>query len=600
MNTKYDRLYQYSSEAQRGYKVIHHPELQEFQERECLTPQDIGENHDQTKQRLLWLYMRHASADHSDKLAAEACLRCVLSHYILSTVMDLKAKYRSHGLGLFEMLPLVLKDTDLSRSILGYAKILLPAKILETYDPERNLNLCAWAKMLTKQALTDVFREHHIYPATREGTLLEFARKTRLEQVLTNSNQFAANDIKIIATQLKVFRRIFERNPQRRGGAYHSPTPAQIKRMAMLFIRLMKSFGFNHVSVQFWILIPADCLANIIALKEFTRMIRVFHRLMKSFCYDDLPIQFWILLPADQLASICLLRQVIDLFNSFASAFNEDLDEIADRLRSYKYSSNLSTRPPDQQEPIEEQALVRVFKYVFGEHAEDRLNECFNMAIDQAIQRLLEGRGKNKLVAIRVFRLYYLQGRNQEEISGELGDNQGNSSKRNQGYYSNLLRNKDRAKDRLEMLLVLEPYVAQESIRFLKTYILEHEEEILTNVSRNRYGELQQNFTHSLQRAEDSYEALTQYITKSKESRDRERHPKLDQDENFFDQLVTYIEEEIKKYRKSIRQNQDIHTSIFINQLHRVTEKHLRKTQQEHSKKSERKSLKKTQRKNVD
>ena len=122
----------------------------------------------------LWQWVQ--STDESERLPAELCLRCWISHQIVQVCRQLADKFGDrHGFTYTDLFPFVLNDVIERRH--GAASTpyrSLASKILQTFNPDLG-RLSAWVKRHVEHDpdLSAFLQEHGVYMATDWGLLCD-------------------------------------------------------------------------------------------------------------------------------------------------------------------------------------------------------------------------------------------------------------------------------------------------------------------------------------------------------------------------------------------------------------------------------------------
>ncbi len=114
--------------------------------------------------------------------AAEACLRCFISHQIVYACQDLEAGFgKRHGVSRYDLLHLVLDDTSLIRDRPQSSYQSFASKVLDSFDPQQS-SLSTWTIRLVRQhsEVNAVLLEHGVYLVS-DWAILNDTKPSQLE-----------------------------------------------------------------------------------------------------------------------------------------------------------------------------------------------------------------------------------------------------------------------------------------------------------------------------------------------------------------------------------------------------------------------------------
>ncbi len=176
-----------------------------------------------------------ASAEPS---GAELGLRCYISHQIAYTCRQFAEQFgKTRGFGARELLPLVLTDVSLAKSLRAPAAAQtdsdyqpLAAEILRTFEPSRG-SLSAWTSRLVRQQreFNAFLRDRGVYLIS-DWALLNDTAPHRLPRCL----QLPAAEVERYQALLTSYHAVYRRDRLLAGqnGRCLPPTPAQLQRIA--------------------------------------------------------------------------------------------------------------------------------------------------------------------------------------------------------------------------------------------------------------------------------------------------------------------------------------------------------------------------------
>ncbi|BAY95705.1 hypothetical protein FDUTEX481_05245 [Tolypothrix sp. PCC 7601] len=155
--------------------------------------------------RQLW---RLYESESSDKLLAEVCLRCAISHYLKESCYKLVQQYgRKHNFSVEDLLPLVLDSADSSLNHGNNNSFTV--YILQTFNLQKS-SLSAWTKILFRShtELKSFLLQHGIEQVT-DWLLLKQYNSRQLQRILSESYHYSPIQIQQFTKLLESYQIVY-------------------------------------------------------------------------------------------------------------------------------------------------------------------------------------------------------------------------------------------------------------------------------------------------------------------------------------------------------------------------------------------------------
>ena len=200
---------------------------------------------DKNVQHQLLTRYRDRSISNSDRLMAECCLRCFISHQIEQVCIQLERCFGSaHGFTRYDLFVLVLDDTlpEFNKPRQSNPGTYQPmtTKILQTFD-EKKAGLSTWTNRLVKheRELNAFLLEHGVYLVS-DWAILNDTKPKQLKRILGEFHNLTEVEIEQATVLLASYHQVYrqERLQKRQAGVKGKcppPSVEQLEQIASLF-----------------------------------------------------------------------------------------------------------------------------------------------------------------------------------------------------------------------------------------------------------------------------------------------------------------------------------------------------------------------------
>ena len=177
----------------------------------------------------------------ADRLAADLCLRCYISHQIEQICVRLEQQFGlQHGFSRRDLFPLVLMDQGQTQEPEGKSWRSLPHEILQSFDPDRSsLNTWTLRQVRHYPDLNRFLLEHGVYLIT-DWAILNDTNLNQVRRILAEFHTLSPAEIEQAAALLQGYHLVYrqDRFQQKLAGvlkgkqACAAPNPEQLARIA--------------------------------------------------------------------------------------------------------------------------------------------------------------------------------------------------------------------------------------------------------------------------------------------------------------------------------------------------------------------------------
>jgi hypothetical protein len=196
-------------------------------------------------QRQLWQIAQDETS--SDRVLAEQCLRCFISHQIDATCRQLAAQFgNAHGFSVNDLLVFVLDDGRPTRPDPNSTYVSLATEVLQTFDPDR-AGLSTWVTRRVKhhRDLNQFLLQHGVYLVS-DWAILNDTKPQQLHRILADFHGLTTSEIQPATQLLQAYHRVYRRDRLEQRLAGHrgqcmTPTIDQLQRMADAVYHASKS-----------------------------------------------------------------------------------------------------------------------------------------------------------------------------------------------------------------------------------------------------------------------------------------------------------------------------------------------------------------------
>ena len=238
--------------------------------------------------RLLTIYQDHSNANSdydatrslSDRLMAECCLRCFISHQIEQACIQLELRFGSeHGFTRYDLFVFVLDDTlpELNKPrqyTKSNRKTYQPmtTKILQTFNAQK-AGLSTWTNQLVKhqRELNTFLLEHGVYLVS-DWAILNDTEPKQLKRILGEFHNLTEVEIEQATVVLESYHQIYrqERLRQRKAGVKGKCSPPSVEQLEQIASCLERGIKLR--------LSPEQTLSRIQTLASLLRQYRIHAR----------------------------------------------------------------------------------------------------------------------------------------------------------------------------------------------------------------------------------------------------------------------------------------------------------------------------------
>ncbi len=222
----------------------------------------------------------YATRSLSDRLMAECCLRCFISHQIEQVCIQLELRFGSeHGFTRYDLFVFVLDDTlpelnnprqDNKSSQKTYQP--MTSKILQTFNPQK-AGLSTWTNQLVKhqKELNAFLLEHGVYLVS-DWAILNDTEPQQLRRILGEFHNLTEVEIKQATVVLESYHQIYrqERLKQRQAGVKGKCPPPSVEQLENIASCLEQEIKLR--------LSPEQTLSRIQTLASLLRQYRIHAR----------------------------------------------------------------------------------------------------------------------------------------------------------------------------------------------------------------------------------------------------------------------------------------------------------------------------------
>ena len=222
----------------------------------------------------------YANRSLSDRLMAECCLRCFISHQIEQVCIQLELRFGSeHGFTRYDLFLFVLDDTlpelnnprqDHKSNQKTYQP--MTSKILQTFNPQK-AGLSTWTNQVVKhqKELNAFLLEHGVYLVS-DWAILNDTEPQQLGRILGEFHNLTEIEIEQATVVLESYHQIYrqERLKQRQDGVKGKCPPPSVEQLKQIAVCLEQRIKLR--------LSPEQTLSRIQTLASLLRQYRIHAR----------------------------------------------------------------------------------------------------------------------------------------------------------------------------------------------------------------------------------------------------------------------------------------------------------------------------------